>query len=695
MSIAGLAIEGNDRYSYASSGSDNLEDAANLYYIATHPNEELQHTFIVGNSNEEGHWVTLTLNQDGNGERVWIGANSDANQDADLLVIKQGLTSLMENPAVYAKKTYQDAVGDSLHNRANYINKHNLSVTTENEAVLMKIQQEMLQDIKNAIQFMDRCGWLHADNRKDHLKEIEDLQYLIAFYANHDDSLGIWQELNQIMESPRQINAISVKTTSKRVSSITTSETQNEPPLSYKQSKKQKESVPKYDFKAKKNALADVFKPPVKPSTSSDKPETSILAPSTPNTDILQFQSNVQRLIHGKAIEIPSHMSTDDLQDYLLGKKSIDTFIQKKGSQGTKRTAAVGSNVNPEEQQRLLSELQQAFNKRGISSTKLTQQEPSPKQPSIPKKTSSSQAASSSPVEPSLPSLPEPQDITPDIIKTRLTALSNEGVIGINFPLEGDSGIINFLFNKDVQLEKRKIDSKLKDPALKAAIQPGALVQDKKAFLSHAKQFGSVRNLLAEKEKEKEQETKVKRPKAIRHHKVEDLPPLSPSTNTELKQSKKRPKPKVEDIAPLSLESPNTELKQSKKRPKPIISSEKENISPNNIQPQNSPHSPPQSIYGQSWQQFCDKLEGIQIEKKDGTITNNAYKKILGFLAKNNDGKSKTPAQEHQRLQELRDMLLGMHTVKNADLKDAIKIFIEDYKKLPPPLSRSLSIKKR
>jgi hypothetical protein len=92
--------------------------------------------------------------------------------------------------------------------------------------------------------------------------------------------------------------------------------------------------------------------------------------------------------------------------------------------------------------------------------------------------------------------------LTQEYIKQRLNVLFDADIIGANYPLEGENGIMKFLFSPEAVLDKRRIDNQFK-AVVSAHKQAGAAVQDKEAFLAHAKKFGTVSKLLnAEKENE-------------------------------------------------------------------------------------------------------------------------------------------------------------------------------------------------
>lgn len=365
---------------------------------------------------------------------------------------------------------------------------------------------------------------------------------------------------------------------------------------------------------------------------------------------------NVSTLIQDRAFELPSYMQPQDLVGYLLGLTEIDRFLIHRGTRNSQQRPAVGNTaLSAQEHKKLLQELQSAFQERGLTSVtpKDLTNEPVDRAMSP-----QGRAAPSASVPPSsLSSSPHSTvDVTPEFIKRRLNALFDEGVISANFPLEGEKGILKFLFSENAELAKRTVDAQFKT-LVSANKQAGSAVQDKKAFLAHAKQFKTVSNLL-NREKREDQQTTLPSEKIDTQLKIDKLAKFDTQNSNE----------NVENIDPSTKQ--NTDKKPKKT-------------------------SCPSTVYDNTWQDFQNTLNQITINKTDGFITQNAFKKIQHF-SDLHYGSLGTAAEKHKRLTELRALLLGINhkNIKNEALKTLITQYCTNYKTLPEVPKRALSWKK-
>lgn len=379
-------------------------------------------------------------------------------------------------------------------------------------------------------------------------------------------------------------------------------------------------------------------------SEESNASEETIL--ESPDEISALLQKNVAQLIREGVIELPSHIQTQDLLAYLQGTKELASFLQNKGPARSQQRAGVGhASLSDEAHLKLQSELQSAFARKGITEKPIST-------PEHREKHLSRQSSASSSVSSNSSSSAVAATITPEYIKRRLNAIFDAGVISTDYPLTGEHGLIKSLLSEAPNLEKRHIDEQFKT-RVSAHKQAGIAVQNREIFLTHAKRFSTVSNLLT-----KTTESEQPDPITIQSTAETQTPPTDslPTKPTKHKKSMPNPSEDKENIAPL--------LRQNSIQSEHNLSIAK--------------------VYENTWQDFKMQFKNLARNEKDGFMTNNAFKAIEHFV-KTHKKEIPTATEKHKRLEQLRTLLLGIHlnNIKNPELKETITGYLSAYQTLP------------
>ncbi len=422
------------------------------------------------------------------------------------------------------------------------------------------------------------------------------------------------------------------------------------------------------------------------------------------SSDDQQLLKKVAELIRAKAIELPSHITPVILINYLKGEVQLEELLQNKPQKRTQQREAVGK-AGGKGHSDLMAELNQRFNKSGKSSAKEISEQENEPEPVVEQQIQGKDKVKK---EHRTVKHKVKEVLSAQLLNKKLSAAAEEGVIAVNRPLEGENGIVNYLFGKATLIEERKVDDTFKQK-VEADRQAGRAVQDKEAFLQHVQNFESVRKILSTQEEPPKQENQQQvksNDKPIIVEIIEEEITLSmpvrttnkPASNSNLEQNEKGKTPEnvhvkgkttssvVQEIIEeeITLPMPKRMLKgpqHSHARKKPVTASFSEQKMTDKDAENISPNAPKvKSVYDLTWDDFYHRIKEIDISKSQSTITKNAHSSIVTFMKKHKQHHSR--AQQEKRIDELRDLLNGIHinNIKNPALKQFIKDFQQTYK---------------
>lgn len=408
---------------------------------------------------------------------------------------------------------------------------------------------------------------------------------------------------------------------------------------------------PKKANKAFKNAdfLANIQKLKEEAQKKYKEPSENVSAPISKEPlskkeEVLH--ENFQELLRAKIIELPTYIKPETFEEYLKGNINLDKLLENKPKTRAHQRAQEDKAGN-RPTAAMMAELQQ---KLGIKSA---QSQEMPQKPSV----------QDQPKGEFKQETPEKFEITPDSILKKLIAAADVGMAGVNKPLAGNNGVVNYLFNKTAIVEERQLRKEFLQ-MVSADKQAGRAVQNKEAFLAHAKKFGTVQKNLEDNE-----------PKAP-----------TPKKPAALTISRKQQREEVLTQPPV----PEVASKVVDQHP----SQNKENINPRlqqaNLQ---SKHHSQTEVYMQTWNKYNEKLSALMPDKKYGFITNNMISHIHKYLKQHEKG-GNSATEQYKRLTELRNELLKSHS-NNPTLMQMISEFCTEYKKLPPPPKHTINISRK